>query len=232
MNSSFYTPRGAGLSPMMLRPSRLIGAKALIGLLGLILGYTFTLAASAESANSASAANPNAASSPNVNGSGKTKQLPAVADAAAIAARARAFDEAKSLVQHGNLAAVEERLAEQNNLPANSVESHREIANQLAALAGAMARENNPEAVSALASRALQHLTDAHGLATDVYSKSRIKAHAGWIQENLIGDVPAAIASYQAAVDLSPNNKAAKEALARLTAMDASLRAKIQAVRQ
>jgi hypothetical protein len=160
------------------------------------------------------------------------KQLPAAADEAAVEARRRAFDEAKDFARHGNIAAAEDRLVRQSDLPLQSAEWHGESASQLAALASAMARDNQPDAVAALASRALQHLSQAHALAGNARAKSQSRAHAGWIQENLTGDVPAAIASYQAAVELAPDNKAAAEALERLKATEANLRAKIQAARE
>lgn len=191
-------------------------------LVAFAVGSTVMSTALAESANATGAAH---APTP-------AKQLPAPADAASVAAHGRAFDDAKSFAKKGDLVAAEDRLSKDSDLAPNSSAWHAETSARLAALAGALARENNGALVGDLAARALQHLTQAHGLEQNAHAKSRIKADMGWIQENLVSDIPAAIANYQSAIDADPANKAAQEALARLQMTEANLRAKIQTARE
>ena len=51
---------------------------------------------------------------------------------------------------------------------------------------------------------------------------------AGFIQQRYVGDPAAALASYRAALALSPNDKSIKENLDRLEKSDAILRARLK----
>jgi hypothetical protein len=93
-----------------------------------------------------------------------------------------------------------------------------------------LAREGSPGRGNALATEILQELNEADvrgRSASDVHLQAQAKATAGFVHENFRGDIAAALASYRAAVQLKPSDKAAQEALDRLQRADAMLRARI-----
>ncbi|HVX57457.1 MAG TPA: hypothetical protein VHA37_07030 [Candidatus Saccharimonadales bacterium] len=145
------------------------------------------------------------------------------------AAHVQAMEDARSLARTGNVTGVEQAIGRSITAPSGSAEWHTETARGLAEVARLMARENRPAAVGPLITRAIDHLHQTLAAASDVRTLSRAHANIGYLDEQFVGDVPAAIASYQAAILADPKNKQAREALARLQMMDANLRVKLKA---
>jgi hypothetical protein len=139
----------------------------------------------------------------------------------------QSLDDAKTFAKSGNVAAVEQALTQSSAFKTNSTEWHLETTQKLIQTAHELARDGNSSSVNAIALQSLQHLDQVALTAKNANDKSRAKATAGFVYERFIGDPTSAIASYKAAVQLNPNDKASQEALQRLQDADANLRAKI-----
>lgn len=139
--------------------------------------------------------------------------------------------DAKMLAKGNNIAAAEQALTRSNGFQKDTPEWHFETTQKLMQAAHDLSKEgkNSEAATRALAVQSLQHLTDVAAIAKDNATKSKAKSGSAFIQDRYLGDPTAAIASYQAALQLTPNDPAVKEALDRLQKADANLRAKIRA---
>lgn len=145
---------------------------------------------------------------------GKPEEKVDYADIANIRA---AVNQAKFLAASNNAADAEELLAKLNAALPDTAEWKMETAQRLMQTAEQLARDGQPEKVGALAARALQQLTGAEAIALDAETRVSAKALAGFIYERYLANPTAAAASYQAAVNLSPDKATqAKEAVERL----------------
>ncbi len=135
---------------------------------------------------------------------------------------------AKTQAKGKNIAAAELTLTQHNVSPPNTAAWKLETTQRLLHLAGDVARDGDPVAAGALAAQSLQYLNQVAGLTTDTRAQASAKASAGFIHERFTGDPQAAIASYQAALKLAPDDKATQEALVRLEKADAILRSRIR----
>ena len=143
------------------------------------------------------------------------------------------LDQAKTLAKSRDIAAAEKALTKDNTAQADTPEWHMETTHKLMQAAGDLAREgNNAAVVASLATQSLQHLNQVCAAATDSKAKANAKVSMAYIQERFQGDPVAAMASYQAALALAPNDKGAAEALERLQKADANLRAKIRSTKK
>jgi hypothetical protein len=143
--------------------------------------------------------------------------------------------DAKGLAKKGDLAGVEQKLVALNLSKPGTSDWHMETTQRLMQTAGDLVREGSPKQVNAIVSQSLQHLDQAANLAKaakDVRGQANAKVMTGFIQERFSGDAASAIASYQAALQLVPDDKATLEALDRLQKADANLRAKIHPVKK
>jgi len=139
--------------------------------------------------------------------------------------------EAKVLAKAKNPRAAEEKLAELNASPPASARWHIETSQRLMRLADDLARDGARDAVPALVAQALQRLNDAEAAArgaNDVKAQANARATAGHLHERYRGDTAAALASYQAALQLDPTDKGTREALERLQQSDAVLKARFE----
>lgn len=142
------------------------------------------------------------------------------------------IDEAKNLTRstglgrNDELASVENLLTALNESKPNSPEWRMESAQRLVHLAEQMAREGRPQGIPKLVARALQHLQVADTPAHPAATRASAKALAGFIQERYLADDTAARASYQAAAQLDPDNKSAKETAERLKQKDENEKAR------
>jgi tetratricopeptide (TPR) repeat protein len=177
----------------------------------------------------------NAASSQSAKGStqsmgtesGSSKHNDQGSQASNAGAYQQAVSDAKALAKANNLAAAERSLTKFNIFKANTADWHMETMQRLVHAANVLAQEGDPDTATALARQSLLHLDQAKGLTRDVRTQARAHALAGLIQQYFIGDPTAAIASYQAALQLAPDDAPTQEALDQLQKADANLRAKI-----
>jgi len=137
-------------------------------------------------------------------------------------------DNAKNLAKGNDATGAEQALTTLNLAKPNTAEWHMETAQRLMLTAEQLAREGQPASATALVNSALSHLTQADPLAKDAPTRAAAKTFAGFIQERYLANHTAALASYQAAVQLSPATAtAAKEASDRLQKSDDDLKNKI-----
>lgn len=142
---------------------------------------------------------------------------------------AQARTEAKNLAKTGQLAAAEEVLAAQSKFQRGSDHWHYSTGQLLVRLAGDLSREGKGTESRSLATQALQRFEQAAAATRDNRAKASFKSAAGYVNERYLGDTAAAIASYRAATEANPNDKAAKENLTRLESSYALLRARVPA---
>jgi len=128
----------------------------------------------------------------------------------------KSMDDAKTLAQGNNLAAAEQTLTALNRTKPNTAAWHMETAQRLMQTAEQLAREAHPANVAALVASALSHLDQADALTKDARVRAAAKTLAGFIHERYRADPAAALASYQAAVQLAPDSKNAAEAADRM----------------
>jgi tetratricopeptide (TPR) repeat protein len=140
----------------------------------------------------------------------------------------KAIDDAKTLIKAGNVAAAEQALTKRNRAKPNTAEWHAETTQKLVQTAQELAREGNSSSIADLATLSLQHLNEVGALSQNAQVKAHAKSQAAYIYARFVGDTPAAIASYQAAVKLDPTDVAAQQALERLQNSEANLRARIK----
>jgi hypothetical protein len=138
-----------------------------------------------------------------------------------------ALDDAKRAAKGHDIAKAEQSLTAFSKFKSNTPHWDIETCQALVQVANELSREGSSGSVPAVAAQALQHLNRVDNPATDAKTRARAKAIAGYIQERYTGDPAGAIASYQASLQLDPNDAASKEALERLQRADANLRAKI-----
>jgi hypothetical protein len=151
---------------------------------------------------------------------------PSAADLARLATERGALGEAKALAAARNPAAAEQALVRLNRAPAGTARWHTETTQRLLQVAEQLAREGQPAGVPALVASALGHLDSTEALskgavtkeaqARDARTRSSAKYTAGFIHERFTGNLPAALASYRAAVEFDPSAAFAQEAFARL----------------
>lgn len=157
------------------------------------------------------------------------KDTPGTSVPASMALDFRAAKAAARLLAKSNrIKDAEDELVRSNKFQPNTPEWHLETSQKLVDTARELAREGATDPVSALANQSLMHLDRVAALMADARTKGQAKAAAALIHERLLGDTPAAIASYQAALALDPNDAGSREALEHLKAADANLRAKIR----
>jgi hypothetical protein len=137
-----------------------------------------------------------------------------------------AIDGAKAAAKRNDALATEQALIQATNAAPNSVSWHIEVAQRLIQVAYDVPREGRSDIIPNLIARALQYLTQAETLTTDVRLRSSIKALAGMIHERFRGDHASALASYRAASQLSPDNPSAKYQADRLQRLDDNMKRK------
>lgn len=142
---------------------------------------------------------------------------------------AQARTEAKTLAKTGQLAAAEEVLAAQSKFQRGTEQWHFSTGQALTRVAADLSREGKGAESRTLATQAIQRFEQAASAARDNRARATFKVAAGQVQERFIGDAPAAIASYRAAVAANPDDKGAKEHLNRLENSYALLRARVPA---
>jgi hypothetical protein len=145
--------------------------------------------------------------------------------------RGQALEGAKAKIKNNDLSGAESILTATNPFAPNTANWHLDTSHSLMDLADQMSREANKKNVSAVVTQVLQHLDTCGTLARqsgDAQSQAQAKAAAGFIYERYRGDTASAIASYQAALQLQPNDKALQETLERLQKTDANLKARLQ----
>jgi hypothetical protein len=148
---------------------------------------------------------------------------------ATLGSFAAAIGAAKSAAKSGDLATAESALTQENIMAPGTGEWHLETANKLLELATELAREGgNNAAISPLATLVLQHLAAAAANAHTPGDRAQAKAAAAIVYVRYVGDPTSAIASYQAALALAPNDPGIKQALARLQATLARAQARTQ----
>lgn len=168
-----------------------------------------------------------AAQAQNTNAPGQVKKTDPAQAAAAAAAVSNGMTEAKALAKTKNLTSVEAKLAAISHAKPNTAAWHIELSHRLIQVADQLARDGDTSSVVALANSAIQHLTQADTLTSDVRTRSAAKAQIGFIQERFLGNSAGAIASYQAAAQLAPKSTAAKEAADRLKRKDDMLKGRV-----
>ena len=144
----------------------------------------------------------------------------------------KAQADAKNLVKGSNVTGADQRLASSNATQANTASWHQETSQKLMQVAESFSREGDSAHSKVVITQTLQHLDSAATLAHgngDAPGEASARAMAGFIQERYHGDIASAIASYQAALKATPNDKAIQEQLSRLQRTDAVLRARIHA---
>jgi hypothetical protein len=127
-----------------------------------------------------------------------------------------AMDDAKALAKSKNIIAVEAKLGALAHGKAHTPAWHIDIAQRLIQIAEQLSRDGSNEAAMNAAAAALKHANSADAGAADAITHGTAKIVAGFIQERFLADPDAAIASYQAATQLSPKANGAKQALERL----------------
>lgn len=124
---------------------------------------------------------------------------------------------AQAAARRDDVAAAEQLLTTMNHSTPNSSAWHVETAQRIIQLVHDLPRHGSAgRSLSALSSRALEHLARAETLATQPHERSSIKALAGLIHERFRGDHAAALTSYRAAADLNRENAIAAKAADRL----------------
>lgn len=156
----------------------------------------------------------------------KSDVLPA--EGAAAEGGRKALSDAKQLVKANRLADAEAMLSSGNRFTPSSSEWHLETCQKLGELARELAKDGEHDQVRQVAVKALQHLNQVAGSTGNRRTRAKAKAAAAQIEESLLGDPAAAIASYTLAVQLDSSDKGIKEALDRLQAADTELRMRIQ----
>jgi hypothetical protein len=152
----------------------------------------------------------------NTNAPGQVKKTDPAQTAAAQAAVSNGMTEAKALAKSKNINALEAKLGAINHAKPNTAAWHIELSHRLIQIADQLARENDTSQIAAIANLAVQHLTQADTLTTDIRTRSAAKTLIGFIQERYLADTVGAIASYDAAAKISPKANAASEAGDRL----------------
>lgn len=143
--------------------------------------------------------------------------------------------DAKTLVKGNSLAAAEAKLTSMNVAKANTADWHMETNHRLMQLADSFARDGQRSTVKSLVTQSLLHLDDAEKLAVaanDLRGQAQAKSAAGKIHERYRGDPVAAISAYQAALKLTPSDKAIEEALDRLQRSYANALARVKALKK
>ncbi len=158
---------------------------------------------------------------------GQLKKADPVVTARELANYRSAVASAHDLALADKIGPAELALTAANHSKPNTAQWHIETAQRLIQLADQMARENRPAVVSGLIASALQHLTTADSLTTNPTVKANAKTLTGFIQERYLGDADSALASYQAAALLAPNDKRAAEAADRVKRTSDELRGKL-----
>jgi hypothetical protein len=130
---------------------------------------------------------------------------------------------AKSLAAANNLTGAEQALISLNKARPNTAAWYIDTAQRLMQTAEQLARDAKPASIPALATRALQLLSQAEIAAKTTRTRAAAKALAGFIQERYLANRSAALTAYQGAVVLAPSSPAAKEAVARLQQTEANL---------
>ena len=135
----------------------------------------------------------------------------------------------RNLALSGQLAAAEKAIGDRSGFERNSEHWHLDTGRELVRLAADVGKTGKSAVAGNVARSALQHLEQAATLAKNDRTKASAKATAGYVNERYLGNTAAAIASYQAAVQLNPSDPAAKEHLDRLQNSYAILQTRLQA---
>lgn len=143
--------------------------------------------------------------------------------------------DAKTLVKGNNLAAAAAKLTSLNVAKANTGDWHMETNHRLMQMADSLARDGQRSTAKSLVTQSLQHLEEAEKLAVaakDLRGQAQAKSAAGKIHERYRGDPVAAISAYEAALKLTPSDKAIEEALDRLQRSYANAVARVKALKK
>jgi tetratricopeptide (TPR) repeat protein len=140
------------------------------------------------------------------------------------------IENAKAAAKSGNVTQAEQAIVALNRAKPDTSAYSMETAQRLLGLAEQLAREGQTEKANALASRALQNLTQAETRAKNAAGQAQAKTLAGMIYERYLGDSAAALSAYQTAAQLSPDTATqAQEMAERLKQADDIVKAKIAA---
>ena len=142
----------------------------------------------------------------------------------ALAAHRQANTDAKAQAAGGDITAATQTLDRLSSAPTGSAARLFETAQRLTQLANSLSRGANPAAAQAVARRALQALADADRQTADPDLKAAIRGQMGFLHERFLGDVESAKTAYRAAVQLAPDNRAAREKRERIEQTDANTR--------
>lgn len=137
---------------------------------------------------------------------------------------------AKDKVRNNDLAGAEEVFAAVNPFESGTGPWSMRAGHGWLGLAQEMSRERDLTKVPAAVTRALQHFDDAAARSRakgDAAAESSARMSAGFVHERFRGDPASALASYRAAVQANPSDRAAKEALVRMEKSLANLRARL-----
>jgi len=144
---------------------------------------------------------------------------PVDASAAMLDVDRVAAENARLAAKRGDAVAAEQFLISTNRAQPNSSWWHIETSQRLIQLAYDVPREGRSTAILSLVTSALQHLSTADSMTTDRRHKASIKALIGRIQERYLGDHAAALATFQAASELAPENPQVRQEQGRLQRM-------------
>lgn len=133
-----------------------------------------------------------------------------------LTAERNALSDARTLAKANNTAAAEQALVALNRGKAGTSGYHRESASRLLQLAGDLSREAALTPSRTFIARAQEHLAEAIRLARKPEELAFAHMTLGSLHERYRGDLTAAIASYQAALQAMPKSAAAQEAVQRL----------------
>jgi hypothetical protein len=149
---------------------------------------------------------------------GQVKKADPVAHARELETARTGMSRAQDLAHGNSVVATEQALVALNRTKPNSAAWHMETAQRIIQIVEQLSRSGKLASLPALADSALKHLTQAETLAKDARIKAAAQELAGFVHERFRGNREAALASYEAAVKLSPGSGRASEAAGRLKA--------------
>lgn len=142
-------------------------------------------------------------------------------------------EDAKRQAKNQDASGAEQKLTALNRAMPDTADWHVETSQRLLQLAGQLSLEGNSKAhVTSVVTQSLAQLQQAEEKARrdkDPQVEARAKAAAGFVHERYRGDPKTAIASYEAALRVNPNDAGVKEALERLQKSLANVLAKTKA---
>jgi len=136
-----------------------------------------------------------------------------------ITTGAQVIEEANVQIKAGNASGASARLSLVNVTKPDSTEWHLETTGRLMELAARLSRTGKTADTKTVVTESLKQLDSAERVAKsagDTVGQARAKSAAARIHERYRGDSVAALASYQSALELNPQDQGTKEAYERL----------------